>query len=211
MAAHLAVETALLAGGSAALGLWLSWAGMPAAGGAIQRHLDLPLPGGASALDPGATVVLIAIPVAGLLAGLLGILPVAMTSRRDLARLRPRPVSGPSGAGGRSLRAGLIVLQVGISLALAINGGLMITSAYRLRRIEPGFVAEGLGVGRLSLPERPYPGDARRLAFFDELLALLRAEPGVEQAAVVSHAPFRSARANTMPFRAVGASGTAVV
>lgn len=209
VAFHLATETALLAGVSAALGMWLSWAGMPAAANAIQRHLNLAVPGGALALRPDAIVALIAIPLVGLLAGLLAIIPVTMTRRRDLLASLRRSASVPTTTGGRSLRGGLIVVQVSISLALVINCGLMVASAHRLRQIDVGFVAEGLGIGRLSLPEPRYAGDARLIGFFDDLLARLRVH-GVKQAAVVSHAPFRSARANARRFRAVAADGSIV-
>jgi predicted permease len=161
------------------------------------------------ALRPDAIVALIAIPLVGLLAGLLAIIPVTMSRRRDLLASLRRSVSAPPTTGGRSLRGGLIVVQVAISLALLINCGLMVASAHRLRQIDVGFVAEGLGVGRLLLPEPRYAGDARLIAFFDDLLARLRVH-GVKQAAVVSHAPFRSARANARRFRADAADGTIV-
>lgn len=210
VALHLATETALLAVGSAVLGFWLSWAGMPAAANAIQRQLNLAAPGGASAFRPDATVALIAVPVLGLLAGLLAIIPVTISGRRDLLASLRQSVAAPSTAGGRSLRGGLIVVQVAISLALVINCGLMIASAYRLRHIDVGFAAGGLGVGRLSLPDSRYAGEGRLVGFFDELLAHLR-DHGVRQAAVVSHAPFRSARANVRRFQTVAADGSIVM
>jgi putative ABC transport system permease protein len=70
-----------------------------------------------------------------------------------------------------------------------IGSGLMVKSLVRLLAVDPGFTADNLLTFRLSLPEAPYPNNARTIAFYDQLMHRMEALPGVSGAARVGVAP----------------------
>jgi len=95
--------------------------------------------------------------------------------------------SGGSVTGFRSLRrvsarSLLVVGEIALSLALLVGAGLMIRSLLRLQAVNPGFSPEN--VITMAAPSR----DAKP-EFYDQLLARVRALPGVEAAAIGSAAP----------------------
>jgi predicted permease len=65
----------------------------------------------------------------------------------------------------------------------------LIKSFDRLRRVDIGFRTERLLTLRVDLPATGYSDRGRRTAFFDSFLARVRALPGVESAAVITHLP----------------------
>jgi putative ABC transport system permease protein len=113
-------------------------------------------------------------------------------------------LSGALRDGGRGATEGrgrgvLVVCQVALALVLLTGAGLMIRSFQRLRAVDPGFrVAHLLSVEVPRPPRDPLapltPGEQvdeaeRRRGFARELLARIRALPGVEAASAVNHVP----------------------
>jgi putative ABC transport system permease protein len=74
-------------------------------------------------------------------------------------------------------------------MMLLAGAGLLVRSFHQLRRVDPGFRSEGALTFRLSLPESAYEQEARRTAFFQELLGRLEAVPGVRTAGAVMGIP----------------------
>jgi len=90
-----------------------------------------------------------------------------------------------------SARAGgsqIIGAEVAIGLVLSVLAALMVRSMENLRRVELGFDASVVS-GRVFLPSSRYANDARRDAFFDDLLSTLRSTPGVTAASLVTTRP----------------------
>jgi putative ABC transport system permease protein len=77
---------------------------------------------------------------------------------------------------------------------LLASAGLLIRSFSRLSHVDPGFRTESALTLRVSLPETAYANDARRAAFFDELMTRLRALPGVRSVGGVSGLPLGGSR-----------------
>ena len=112
---------------------------------------------------------------------------------------RPNLVSslgeGTRGAGGGArhnrLRHGMIVAQLALTLVLLVGAALLLKSFAKLLDQEAGFIAENLLVVDFELPGDRYAEFEAQQGFFDELIPLLEAQPGVASAAVTSSHPFR--------------------
>ncbi len=94
-------------------------------------------------------------------------------------------------AGGiqSGLRNGLAVAQIAIAIVLLIGAGLMAKSFWALVHVAPGFRSEGILTARLSLSKLSYPNNRRIAAFERELLASLRARPGIQSAGFATYLP----------------------
>src|SRR5947209_18001646 len=71
---------------------------------------------------------------------------------------------------------------------LLIAAGLMLKSFRRLLSVAPGFDPAHVLTARVTLPAASYPGQKKAL-FYNELVAGLEQQPGVEAAAVVRDLP----------------------
>lgn len=109
---------------------------------------------------------------------------------------------GPLVAGERSdgaLRpargSGLLVAgQIAVAVLLMSSAGLLLRSFATALRVDPGVRTEGVLTAGVTLSQRTrYPDDARQLAFFREVLDLMRAMPGVTAAEVGIYAPLSGA------------------
>jgi len=93
--------------------------------------------------------------------------------------------------GGRKqkLRTALVAIEVAVSVMLLISSGLFIRAIWRVQDVNPGFKADGIITLRTELPSPKYDSAAPRAAYYDRVLAGVRALPGVEQAAFASGLP----------------------
>jgi len=129
--------------------------------------------------------------IAGLAVALLssvvfGIAP-ALNAGRVEARARLEDgMRGATSAGLARVRGLFATGQFALALVLLVGAGLLVGSFERLSTVDPGFRPEGVLSATVSLPSSRYSdGDAVWL-FADELLAGIRAVPGVEHAGTVS-------------------------
>lgn len=118
----------------------------------------------------------------GLLCGLVPALTVAGRQLGESLKEGGRAVAG--GVRGRLVRDALVLVQVALTLALLLGAGLLIRSFARLRSVDPGFRPQGVLTAGMDLPPVKYPDRQRQTAFYQALLARVRALPGVEQAGV---------------------------
>ena len=88
------------------------------------------------------------------------------------------------------LRSLLVVSEVALSVMLLAGAGLLLRSYARLWQTNPGFVPGHLLTARISLPPLQYGDPARVTAFYSELLASVKALPGVVSAGAVDGLPF---------------------
>ena len=127
-----------------------------------------------------------------MLAGLLaGTAPVLSQSPDVSAALKDGSSSAGVGRTGRSLRGGLVVSEVAITLVLAFGSALLLQSLVQAQRTDPGFDPAGLIAMDLRLPATRYPDESARHAFYERLTSELQAQNWVEHAAVIGCAPSR--------------------
>lgn len=128
--------------------------------------------------------------VVSFLVGLaLGLAPAFRAARSSSAlALRGEARTFVSGGGLFSLRSGLILVQVALSLPLLIGSALFLSSLHNLRGIDPGFVPANVLVGSINPVLNGYSQEKTH-HFYDELLASLRATPGVQSASLATDSP----------------------
>jgi predicted permease len=134
---------------------------------------------------------------------LFSIAPALHAGRMSLRDALEQQARSAIGGGSRVTRDALVVLQIAAAVVLLVATGLMIRTIVNLRSIDVGFKREQLLTMRTTLPRPRYADPQKRLAFYDRVLAGVRALPGVEQAAYASTLPFIS-QGNTSWFRVEG-------
>ncbi len=120
---------------------------------------------------------------------LLGLVPAMQTGKIDLAGALKAESAGVVGSRGRAwVRSGLVLVQVSLSFVLLVGAGLLLQSLQRIRTTSPGFSTRDVLDTAVNLVSAGY--DAQRAqSFQDELLARVKALPGVESAAFARMTP----------------------
>jgi predicted permease len=177
-------ESLLLSAAGGALGLLLAWGALAwliHARHDMNRVEAIRFDGAAA----GFTVGIIAI--SALFSGLIS----ALSSGRGnvLAGLQEGGRSHSSGRGRAMLRRGLLTVEVGLTVVLLAGAGLLLKSFERLRSSDLGVPVDNVLTMRLGLPEARYGQARQKVAFFEQLIARIRALPGVSGAGLVSAAP----------------------
>jgi len=169
------VLAALGAGGGLFVALWLGDL-MPAA----RTFFGAPLEVGRG-LD--LRVVAFTAAAAAVTAMLFAVLPALRSSRPDLVGSLKE--GAPTDQPGRRIGARdlLVVGQVALSLVLLASAGLLARTARNLRAVDPGYDPRGVLLAGVDLEPRGL-GRERVAAFWDQLIARLAAQPGVEAASV---------------------------
>jgi putative ABC transport system permease protein len=97
-----------------------------------------------------------------------------------------------SHSGGRSralLRRLLLTAEVGLTVVLLVGAGLLLKSFQHLRSSDLGVPVDNVLTLRVGLPDARYKQGEQKIAFFEQLIARVRALPGVSSAGLVSEAP----------------------
>jgi predicted permease len=185
------VESLLLAIAGGALGLGLMVIGVQAILAVAPVTLTR-----IAEVSPNLTVALFA-GVASILTGLaVGALPALSAARahaQDALRETHRVTASPI---RRRLRAGLIVAEVAMAMALTVGAGLLLRSFVAVLGVQPGFRPDHLLTLQVSVPSRVQPG-AARLTFYDDLEARLKALPGVSAVGGTTRLPLGSTNVST--------------
>ena len=92
--------------------------------------------------------------------------------------------------GSRRLGDALVAVQIALSLILLTGAMLLVRSFKNLTSVDPGFVADRVLSGTISLPESRYVDDNQTRAFFSGLLERVAQTPGVESASLCQVVPF---------------------
>jgi putative ABC transport system permease protein len=172
-----------LLGGAAGLllGSWAMDAMLILGGSAIPRAQEVRL---------DWWVMLFGLMASCVTAVLFGMLPAQQASRVDLNDALKSSSRGAT-MSRKKARAALVVVEVALSLVLALAAGLLMRSFWQLQRVALGFEPSHLLSAGLRLP----PG-ARTASFLDELLQHIQRLPGVTSAAAGSGAPLTAAGHN---------------
>jgi putative ABC transport system permease protein len=117
---------------------------------------------------------------------MFGVAPALDGTRGDVAAALKRGGRGSAGsAESTRLRRTLVVVELTLSTALLVCGGLLLKSFVRLERVDTGVHAppERILTMLVSPPATRYPDEQSQAAFFDRALERVRAIPGVTSAA----------------------------
>ncbi|HVD94456.1 MAG TPA: ADOP family duplicated permease, partial [Vicinamibacterales bacterium] len=179
------VETTVLAITGAAFGV-----GIGAAGVRLLATL------GAEQLPLGAEVafdarLVFAAAVAAILVGIAMTVPVAWFSLRNHASsaLQMDARGSSTSAGTQRARYVFLVAQIALGFVLLAGAGLLALSLEKVSAISPGFRADNVLTGQISVPVRRYPDTATRRTFVDRFFRELHAQPGVRATALATNVP----------------------
>jgi putative ABC transport system permease protein len=182
---QLLTESALLGGAGGALGTLLAlWA---------FAFLQQLIPAGMremTALKLDVPVLCFTLAVS-LLAGLIfGLAPAFHASKTDLNdALKQGGARSGSQAGQRRLRGAFVVAQVALALVLLVGAGLLIQTLYRLRGQYSELRPESVLTLRTQLAGNRYGEHTQRVAFYEQVLARVKAMPGVAAAGYTTAVP----------------------
>jgi predicted permease len=119
----------------------------------------------------------------------LGVAPALRAARSSSAfALRGESRTFVSGGGLFSLRSGLILLQVALSLPLLIVSVLFLNSLRNLRGVDAGFAKSNVLIGTINPTLNGYSQEKTQ-SFYRDLLVGLRSIPGVEAASLSTDSP----------------------
>ncbi len=155
---------------------------------------------GLKALSPGniprlgevsvdGTVLLVAVGLGVAVALLFGLVPACYLARTSIASVvrggRPQRLE----VGDRRLaRAGLLTLEVALSLTLLLGAGLLLRSFAQIRGVELGFEPENVLEFTLTLPNSRYERE-QAVEFFRTLEERIATVPGVESVGMINGSP----------------------
>jgi predicted permease len=134
-----------------------------------------------------AAFTVAAIVVCALFSGLISAL--SADGKQVLAALQESSRTHSASHARASLRRGLLVLEVGLTVMLLVGAGLLLKSYQRFKSVDLGIPADNVLTMKVSLPDGRYEEDTQRVAFFESLIERVRALPGVQAAGLVSAAP----------------------
>ncbi len=177
---QLTLEMLLLASGAAAAGIVFATT--------LQAWASSRLPGTVPRADQwevGTAAVVFTFGAALLAVVAGGVLPGWGTARGgdSAAVLR----GGKRRSAGR-LSAGLVGLQVALSVLLVIGAGLMTRSFVALSAVDPGFRPDGAVAVRLTPPNGRYEGESVTF-FYDEVRRAAESSPEIESAGAILFLP----------------------
>ena len=179
--AQLLTEAGVLALIGGTLGLAVAFWGLDL----LQRFANVPELWHAQ-IDASALLFLGAASVlCALLFGLGPACRAARTNLQDALGGTTRSTSGATGA-----RSALVFAEVALTAVLLIGCALMLRSFVRLMQVNPGFSPQNVVTADMVMSENRYPGKPQMLAFYRDALAKMRALPGAESAALITHLPF---------------------
>lgn len=180
------LESLLLAGAAAGLGLLLAAGGLRlllAIGPlSLPRLKEIGIDGRVLLFTAAAAIL------SSLLSGLFPALRSLL--KKDLAlELKTGGTRTTIGHAQRRMRKFLVGLQVGLVLVLLTGSCLMLRSFFRLSHLDPGFATEDVLTFQLSLPEQDFPDDLAAAGVLDRVVEGLGRLPGVRLAGVASTLP----------------------
>jgi putative ABC transport system permease protein len=182
------LESLLLAGVGAALGLALAWVGVRTIG-ALAGDQITPLEG----LSIDFRIVAFAILLSLVVAILCGAVPAWRTASID----PQEALAGSRGTTGgrreqRALSA-LVIAEVGLSLVLLVGAALVLRGFVALTHRNPGFDPEHLLTMHVALPSEKYAQDSSAVRrFLTPALAAIDRIPGVAAAGSINSMPYDS-------------------
>jgi putative ABC transport system permease protein len=185
LARPLLTESALLAILGGVLGIGLAYFGL--------RWLVAVAPANLPRIDEvhvDARVLWFTVFLSMLTGILFGALPAWRVAHAEPQQaLKAGAVTITEGRPARRLRESLIGFEVGVGTLLLIIAGLLTTSMVRLLGVDKGFSTEHVLTVDVSLPPQRYTKPEQKEEFYNNVLARVRALPGVNFAGWISRLP----------------------
>jgi predicted permease len=179
------VETTLLTLSGGLLGLIV---------GAIGIRLLSVL--GADRLPLGSNIIFetrsaLVVLLGSLLLGLAVAVPIAWFNLQGhrMNAMQAESRGGTSNRAAQGLRHAFIVGQIALALVLLSGAALLGLSLERTMKVSPGFRADHVLTGQISLPWSKYPDWNERRRFNEMLLQQIRRQPGVSSAGIINNVP----------------------
>lgn len=178
------IESLLLSASGGALGLLLAWAALA---WLVHARHDMNRIEAIHFDGMAAAFTLAVIFLCTIFSGLIS----AHSSGRGniLAGLQEGSRSHSGGRSRALLRRVLLSAEVGLTVVLLVGAGLLLKSFQHLRSSDLGVPVDNVLTLHLELPKARYKQDEQKIAFFEQLIARVRALPGVSSAGLVSAAP----------------------
>jgi hypothetical protein len=133
--------------------------------------------------------LLFSIAVTGVAALLFGVVPALQSVRTDLRASLHDAARSSVSRGRRTLLTGLVVGEISLAMLLLATAALLGQALRNALQVDPGFRPRNVLTYRVALPEAKYKGNPERVIFVNDLVARMRALPGVESAGAVSVPP----------------------
>jgi putative ABC transport system permease protein len=179
------VESLVLAFLGGLLSLGLAFAGIRG----MARLIPVDMLSGAS-VSLNGPVLLFAAGVIVLCTFVFGLAPATHSTKPDVQSELKESGRAMSGSIGQGRMPGVLAIaEVSLALILLVGAGLMMKSLYRLLSVDPGFRPDRVLTMNMSLRTAQYAKDPARMNFWQQVLAGVRALPGVEAAALGTVVP----------------------
>jgi len=132
-----------------------------------------------------------------------GLVPAMFAANTEIqSNLREGARSGESHSRRRA-RSFLAAAEISLAVVLLMTAGLLLRSFAKLTSVSPGFETQHIIKVDISLPQFQYSKPQQWVAFSDELLARIQADPGLRDSAVVVPRPIADNNVK-LPFEIVG-------
>jgi len=179
------VETTLITIAGGLLGLVVGAGGIRLLAALGAEHLPL---GSHIAFDARSAAVAL---TGAIVLGLAISIPIAWYNLRGFSAgaLQSESRGGTANRAAQRLRHGFIVAQIALAFVLLTGAGLLGLSLEKVLAVSPGFHAENVLSGQISLPGKSYPYGPALLTFTERLQEELRHQPGVLAAGVTTNVP----------------------
>lgn len=189
IARQLLVESTLLSLAGAALGLFIAQWALALILSHMPPDVARFIAGWKTiSLDANAFLFTLAIAVAS---GVIsGIAPSLLSTQMSVSATLKESGRGAVGRAKGRLRSTFVVAEISLALVLLVGAGLLVKNFQGLLNVNESYSPRTLLSLNLMLPESQYAQPAARLAFHDQVLQRLRALPGVQSAAIVTHVPY---------------------
>lgn len=185
----LLIESTLLSGAGAVLGLLLSSVGMSAITADLPPFIVQHVPG-LKHVDTDMRVLGFTVAMAllsGILSGLAPALQFSGSQVGETLKENARSTSSSGASGG--LRALLVTSEIALALVLLVGAGLMVKGFRHLFAIEAGFDRTAVLTFSVALPDTKYQTNDQILTYYDRAVRELQSIPSVRSVACVSSLP----------------------
>jgi putative ABC transport system permease protein len=192
-------ETAVLGVLGGAAGILLAYWGVNVLGSLVPKSVPQLNP-----IRVDHVVLLFALAISALAIFLFGLAPAFLAAKSDpQASLREGGTRSGESSGGRRARNIFAGAEIALAMVLLVAAGLLIRSFSKLTAVSPGFDTAHTVKANVALPRDLYKTPQQWLAFTDDLLARVQAEPGMRDSALVVPTPLADGGVR-VPFEIVG-------
>ena len=150
------------------------------------------------------SVLLFTLLVSVLTGIVFGTLPAFGTRVNVVSALKQGSNQAGDGTGRRRMQSALIVAQVAVSVVLLVGAGLLLTSFFRLQRVDAGYRSDGVLSAQVYGNFSRYGNINALRRLYMPILDRLDGQPGIVSAAITNAVPLAGAVPGTTRFEIEG-------